>query len=72
MSILWKKIEFYKGQTDCEAIVIAAWGLDQSPGGLSEGKVQKPFWLFNVFKAIKRLTMALKNYIHGLRCYTSS
>ena len=23
-------------------------------------------WLFNVFKATKLLTMALKNYIHGL------
>ena len=31
MSVLWKKIEFYKGKSDCEAIVIAVWGLRKSP-----------------------------------------
>ena len=33
MFVLWKKIEFYKGQRDCEAIVIIAWGLGKSPDG---------------------------------------
>ena len=58
MSILWKKNEFYKGKSHCEAVVIAAWCLGQIPGG--------------VFKAIKRHIMSLKNYIHGLRSHTSS
>ena len=31
MLVFWKKIEFYKGQSDCEAIVIVAWDLGQSP-----------------------------------------
>ena len=30
------------------------------------------FWLFNVFKAIKWVKMALKNYIYGLKSYVSS
>ena len=25
MSVLWKKIEFYKGKSSCKVIVIAAW-----------------------------------------------
>ena len=33
-----------------------------------KGQNPKYFWLSNVFKTIKHLTMALKNYIHGL-CY---
>ena len=41
MSVLWKKIEFNKGQIDCKVIVIAAWGLGQSPGGVSGGKASK-------------------------------
>ena len=28
MSVLWKKIEFFKGESDCEAIIIAGGGLD--------------------------------------------
>ena len=31
MSILWKKIEFFKGKRDCEAIVIAAGDLGLEP-----------------------------------------
>ena len=38
MSVFWKKIKFYKGKGVCKAIVFAAWGLGQSPGGLSGGK----------------------------------
>ena len=38
MSVLWKKIEFYKGKSVCKAIVFAALGLRESPGGLSGGK----------------------------------
>ena len=52
MSILWKKIEFYKGQTDCEAIVIAAWGLDQSPGGFQGAKSKN---LFGFLMSLRRL-----------------
>ena len=59
MSFLWKKIEFYKGKNDCKAIVIAGWNL----GGVSGRKM---FWLFNIFKVIKQLTITLKNYILGL------
>ena len=38
MSAFWKKIEFYKGKSVFKAIIFAAWGLVQSPGGLSRGK----------------------------------
>ena len=31
MLVLWKRIEFYKGKSDCEVIVIAIWGLGQIP-----------------------------------------
>ena len=51
MSVLWKKIEFYKGKGDCEAIVIAAWDLGQSPGGLLGGKVPNIFgFLLSLWK----------------------
>ena len=56
--ILKKKIEFHKGKSDCKAIVIAAWGLRKSPGGVLGARPQI-FWLFNVFQAIKQLKMAL-------------
>ena len=35
---LRKKTEFYKKQSDCEEIAIAAWDLGQSPSGVSRGK----------------------------------
>ena len=60
MFVFWKKIEFYKGQSDCEAIVIVAWDLGQS---LDEPFLEeKPYKLlvFNIFKAITWLTMALE------------
>ena len=38
MPVLWKKIDFYKGKSDCETIVIEAWGMGQIPGGVSGGK----------------------------------
>ena len=62
MSLLWKKIELYKGKSNCKLITIAAWGLGQRPGGLSRGKAPNVVGLFNTFKTIKHLTMALKNY----------
>lgn len=40
---MWKKSEFYKRKSVCEAIVIAAWGLGQISGGASGGKDQKRF-----------------------------
>ena len=39
MSVLRKKVEFYKGTNDCEAIVIAVLDLGQSPGGISGGEI---------------------------------
>ena len=54
MSVLWKKIDFYKGNSDCETIVIAAWGMGQIPGGVSGGKAPI-FWLFNVFRRLNGL-----------------
>ena len=38
---LWKKIEFYKGKSNCEAIVVASWGQWQRPGGFSGSKSSK-------------------------------
>ena len=41
---VWEKnIEFYKGKSNCKAIVIADWGLGQSPGGVPGGKTPKLF-----------------------------
>ena len=56
-TVLWKKIEFYKGKSGCKGIVIAAWDLGQSPCGISGCKI---FWLFNIFKGIKQHRMKLK------------
>ena len=66
MSVLWKKIEFYGEKSGDRN---RNWDLSQSPGLVSGG--QSPN-IVNVFKAIKPLTMALKNHIYGLRSYTSS
>ena len=38
MFVWLRKIEFYKGKSDCKAIVIAVWGLGESPDVVSEGK----------------------------------
>ena len=38
-----KKTEFYKRKSNCEAIVIAAWGLEQRPGGVS-GEQHLPYY----------------------------
>ena len=38
MSVLWKKIEFYKGKGNFELIVIVVWGFGHSPGRFSRGK----------------------------------
>ena len=72
MSSLWKKIEFYKGKSNYKAIVIAAWICGAEPLWGFRSKAQTICWLFNDFKAIKQLTMALRNYILRLRSYTSS
>ena len=54
MPVLWKKIEFYKEKSgDCNR----NWGLRQSPGVVSGGLRPN---IFNVFKAIKPPTIALK------------
>ena len=37
MSVFWKRIEFYKGKSDCKVIVFGAWGLGQRSAGLSWG-----------------------------------
>ena len=39
MSVLWQQIEFYKGKSDCEEIVIAVLELRQCPGEVSQGKL---------------------------------
>ena len=41
MPALQRKIEFYKGKSNCEAIIIAAWCLGQMPGGVPGGKAPK-------------------------------
>ena len=46
MSVLWKKVEFYKGIYNCVAIVMAVWGLEQSPGGLSGEVKPQNVWAF--------------------------
>ena len=56
MSALLKEIEFYKKKADRS--LVGFQGVEPR--------------LLNVFKAIKQLTMALKNYVQGLRIYTSS
>ena len=52
MSVLWKKIEFYKGKSYRKAIVIAAWGLRQSPSVLSGGQSPE---LFGFLMSLRRL-----------------
>ena len=54
MSVLWKKIEFYKEKSGDRN---RNWGLSQSPGVVSGG--HRPN-ILNVFKVIKPLTLALK------------
>ena len=36
MSVLWKKTEFYKGESDCEGIIIAAGGLREDADNLQQ------------------------------------
>ena len=52
MSILWKKIGFYEGKSVCKAIVFAALGPGESPGGLSGGKDPN---CFNFSMSLRRL-----------------
>ena len=61
MSVLMKKTEFYKRKSNCEAIVIAAWGLEQRPGGVS-GEQHLPYYTeitSQVFNGLK--TYAIRN-----------
>ena len=67
MLVLWKKIAFYKGKSDCKAIVIAAWGLRWSLGGISGRKAPKIFhflmplrWLNSLQRHWKTILMAPK------------
>ena len=57
MSVFWKKSEFYKEKSGDRN---RNWGLDQNPGVVSGRHGPN---IFNVFKAIKPLTMALKKTI---------
>ena len=66
MFVLWKKIEFYNEKSGHRN---PNWVLSQSPGVVSGGHKRN---IFNVFNAIKPLTVAFKKTIHGLRSYTSS
>ena len=54
MFVFWKKSEFYKEKSGDRN---RNWGLDQNPGVVSGRHGPN---IFNVFKAIKPLTMALK------------
>ena len=40
MSVLWKKIEFYREESNREAIVIAAWGFFWR-GGMLQGSLTR-------------------------------
>ena len=55
-----RRLSFIREKSDCKAIAFTAWGLGQSPDGLSGGKKPKNVCLFNIFKVNKWLTMALK------------
>ena len=57
MSVLWKEIEFYKGRSYCKAIVTAVWDLGRAFAGFQGATF---FWLFNIFKVFKQLTMTSK------------
>ena len=65
----WKKIEFYKQKSNCEAIETAVWYLEKIHGRVSGGKAN--FYLFNVFKVIKQSTVDTV-HLYGLRSYISS
>ena len=53
MSVLWKQIEFYKGKSDCEEVVIAVLELRQCPGEVSEGKLYS--WPKNLYQFMTNL-----------------
>ena len=72
MSVNWKRIEFYKGNSGRKAIVLTTWGLGQSPGGLSGGKGPNCFDFSMSLRQLKSLQEHQKTYIHALRSYTSS
>ena len=67
-----RRLSFIREKSDSKAIVFAAWGLGMSIGGLSGVKRSKQFWRFNIFKAIKWLITALKNYVYDPQNYASS
>ena len=60
MSVSWKKVEFYKGKSNCKAIVILQCGSRAEPLWGFRGKAPKIIWLFHVFKALKQHTVGLK------------
>ena len=63
--VLYNKIEFHQGKSNCKGILIAAWHLRQIPGAVSRGKVPIFFLLFNIFKVIKLHTLTLKKKLHS-------
>ena len=71
MSVLWKKIEFYKGKSVCKAIVFAALGLQESPGGFFGAK-DPNFFDFSMSLRRSNGQWHERNYIQDLRSYTSS
>ena len=46
MSVLWKKIEFYKGESDRDVIVIAVGGLGEGAASLAQ---QVDFFIMGPF-----------------------
>ena len=56
MSVLWKKIEFFKGESDYEAIIIAGGGLD----GTVSHPVGNFSWLWGD-RGLEDLPYQLKN-----------
>ena len=54
MPVFWKKIEFYKGTSVCKAIVFAALGLGESPGGFSGGKDPNCFGFLMSLRRLNR------------------
>ena len=69
-NVRFVKDRVLQGKRDCKAIEITIWDLSKSLCGVSGDKAPPP--PPNIFKAIKRLAVALKNYILALRSYTSS
>ena len=64
--LLPKKTEFYKGKKQLSSDRNCSLEPGAGPRWGFRKKISSNFWLSNVFKPTKLLTIALKNYIHGL------